>query len=190
MASQGHLLACGQPALPRAMTRPRWPSRLSRRHGFRVLATRSRRLQFFGDNAQLHSLWRQNGTGSDCCAEELLQCAAWGSMLLSPHDSGCKLQCVNVQRQQDRAWRGCTPFCWPRLASGIHASPGCLAHLTAREAAGGERAHRGEGRVMPHSDSCCASRVLCRLPRQRSARGEAIVDMVLSMLLEFRIFVL
>ena len=68
--------------------------------------------------------------------------------------------------------------------------PGCLAHLTAREAAGGERAHRGEGRVMPHSDSCCASRVLCRLPRQRSARGEAIVDMVLSMLLEFRIFVL
>ena len=57
------------------------------------------------------------------------------------------------------------------LASSIHAVPGSLARLISREAAGGDRAHRGDGRARPHREGCAARvhHVLCRV---RGAREE------------------
>ena len=60
-------------------------------------------------------------------------------------------------------------------ALGIYASPGTLAHLTAREAAGTEeRAHRGDGRSHRHGALRGTRRV-----RSVATEERALVDQVL-----------
>ena len=124
---------------------------------------------FFG-NVQQIPLWRRISHKSDCPHSRLaaVSCFDWYRVSCLRPVAAC-ISCATsvVSSAALRLVGRHLPTLG--LASSIHAVPGSLARLISREAAGGDRAHRGDGRARPHREGCCAARVLCRV---RGAREE------------------
>ena len=108
---------------------------------------------FFGIMC-FHSLWRPILHWQRLVLRKLAaaSCFAW-DVLLRTQGCCCNYQCGLVQRQKRPVWMACTPFYWHWHASGTYASPGGLACLTAREAAGEQRAGRGDVRSKRQRDA-------------------------------------